>query len=150
MVLSLLFLSYIRKQADHLFYVCTGEKMEKEHLTENATKRWKVLVADTFIWGVPERTVGLAEYLNTQVLKNNAMVEALVSKVFKGFKIHQVVHPQPPPAGQELPRATIFPQIVSRSIFLNPAYYIHIHNCHFKSLGFPLPWSQVSNSNKPT
>lgn len=116
-----------------------GKKMEKEHLTENATKRWKVLVAHTLIRGVPECTVDLAKYLNTQVLKNNSSVEDLVSKIFKGFKIHQVMHPQPPPAGLRLPRATIFPQIVSRSIFPNPADYICIHNCNLKSLGFPLP-----------
>lgn len=51
-----------RKQADHLFCVYTGEKTEKEPLTE----RRKVLVSDLFVWGVSEDgTVGLGEYLNT-------------------------------------------------------------------------------------
>lgn len=47
-------------------------KMEKEPLTESATKRWQVLEEDLSIWGVPEDgTVGLREYLNTETVKNH-------------------------------------------------------------------------------
>lgn len=61
------------------------------------------------VWEVPENgTVGLDEYLNTQVLKINATAEALVSSIFKGLKFHQVVHLQPSLVCLELPRTHNF------------------------------------------
>jgi len=39
--------------------------MENEHLPVSATKIYKVLIPDLFVWGVPEDgTVGLGEYFN--------------------------------------------------------------------------------------
>lgn len=78
--------------------------------------------ADLCIWSVPgDGTVGLGEYLNTQVVKNIATFEALISDTFKVLKIHQFIHSQPSPAKLELPRTHNFPMDCFEKCFPNAA-----------------------------